>query len=448
MVDPILALLAYPVGLAVSNAIGKYIDYKWTQPRSHKNYLEGLSAQHSLRLEEIRRQHEQNIVQAYVNSELRINEQIILETLRASCSVQVTKAIKEMARTEENSPFYDGLEVTRDRLISLYQQTGLPIVLVAPFWDDTQPRESNDRGGYVDFRNAFSISYSRAAWHELAPRKDGYIKRPLYQTDRDVDYIYSVLSDVPTILIHGTIQGVHSPQQYVQRIHPHITFWNLLPDQQDGYTSLDLKFIPIQFPAGTGQQSNIAREIGEYSLKLQDQVGEYTAKAVGLLSSCYHLWKFHTRPNLQQFQLENEQELAALSFEIERLYDRLSVKHPELSGYFMTEKSTLIMEQEITRLQESKPSPRFWLMEKLGEMSKTLSLANRYVLEQNLPGDWSTCFALTNDKLSNEASKLSQDKFRILVIGNFNRGKSSVINALLGQSLLPVGVTATTTIPT
>ena len=36
----------------------------------------------------------------------------------------------------------------------------------------------------------------------------------------------------------------------------------------------------------------------------------------------------------------------------------------------------------------------------------------------------------------------------VLVIGDFNCGKSTVLNALLGKSLLPMGVTATTAIPT
>lgn len=53
------------------------------------------------------------------------------------------------------------------------------------------------------------------------------------------------------------------------------------------------------------------------------------------------------------------------------------------------------------------------------------------------------------DKLNFEIKKLRDAKFRFLVIGDFNRGKSSILNVLLGQeNLLPVGATATTAIPT
>jgi small GTP-binding protein len=40
--------------------------------------------------------------------------------------------------------------------------------------------------------------------------------------------------------------------------------------------------------------------------------------------------------------------------------------------------------------------------------------------------------------------KLEQDRFHLVVVGEFNHGKSSFVNALLGESALPVGVTPTT----
>jgi len=55
----------------------------------------------------------------------------------------------------------------------------------------------------------------------------------------------------------------------------------------------------------------------------------------------------------------------------------------------------------------------------------------------------------STDKLNFEIKKLRDAKFRFLVIGDFNRGKSSILNVLLEQEdLLPVGATATTAIPT
>jgi predicted GTPase len=40
--------------------------------------------------------------------------------------------------------------------------------------------------------------------------------------------------------------------------------------------------------------------------------------------------------------------------------------------------------------------------------------------------------------------KLDEDRFHLVVVGEFNHGKSSFVNALLGEAVLPVGVTPTT----
>ena len=53
------------------------------------------------------------------------------------------------------------------------------------------------------------------------------------------------------------------------------------------------------------------------------------------------------------------------------------------------------------------------------------------------------------DRLECETKRLGDDKFRFLIIVDFNRGKSSILNVLLGrEDLLPVGASATTAIPT
>src|ERR1700759_1015997 len=40
--------------------------------------------------------------------------------------------------------------------------------------------------------------------------------------------------------------------------------------------------------------------------------------------------------------------------------------------------------------------------------------------------------------------KLEEDRFHLVVVGEFNHGKSTFVNALLGEQVLPVGVTPTT----
>lgn len=257
-------------------------------------------------MKELEKQHEQSIIKAYRDSEIRVNEQQINEQIKSSYAVSTKEILRGYERDDANSPFYDGIEGTYKNLKALYERTRLPIVLVSPFWDYSRDRQSNDKGGYVDFRSAFNACYDRMPWHTLASKQDGYLKRPLYQTEHTINYLYSVLPDVPIILVHGTIQGVHSSDQHVQRIHPQITSWNLFPEQQDSYTNLDFKFFPLRLLTANSNSSDIHKEMGEYSLDLQDLVGNYLAKGIGLLSSFYHLYHFETRPNLQQFELGNE----------------------------------------------------------------------------------------------------------------------------------------------
>ena len=40
--------------------------------------------------------------------------------------------------------------------------------------------------------------------------------------------------------------------------------------------------------------------------------------------------------------------------------------------------------------------------------------------------------------------KLTEDRFHLVVVGEFNHGKTTFVNALLGENALPVGVTPTT----
>jgi len=50
-----------------------------------------------------------------------------------------------------------------------------------------------------------------------------------------------------------------------------------------------------------------------------------------------------------------------------------------------------------------------------------------------------------NDRVNRElVRKLKEDRFHLVVVGEFNHGKTSFVNALLGHHALPVGVTPTT----
>ena len=42
--------------------------------------------------------------------------------------------------------------------------------------------------------------------------------------------------------------------------------------------------------------------------------------------------------------------------------------------------------------------------------------------------------------------KLDEERFSLVVLGEFNHGKSTFVNALLGQPVLPTGITPTTAV--
>jgi ribosome biogenesis GTPase A len=51
-------------------------------------------------------------------------------------------------------------------------------------------------------------------------------------------------------------------------------------------------------------------------------------------------------------------------------------------------------------------------------------------------------------RLSRLRTRLDEGLLRVAVLGQFKRGKSTLLNALLGVPLLPTGVTPVTAIPT
>jgi len=51
---------------------------------------------------------------------------------------------------------------------------------------------------------------------------------------------------------------------------------------------------------------------------------------------------------------------------------------------------------------------------------------------------------LANDIRTTRIPKIESEKFHLVVLGEFNHGKSTFVNALLGQDILPTGITPTT----
>src|SRR5437016_7566367 len=51
---------------------------------------------------------------------------------------------------------------------------------------------------------------------------------------------------------------------------------------------------------------------------------------------------------------------------------------------------------------------------------------------------------LARDIRTTRIPKLEEERFHLVVLGEFNHGKSTFVNALLGEPVLPAGITPTT----
>ena len=89
---------------------------------------------------------------------------------------------------------------------------------------------------------------------------------------------------------------------------------------------------------------------------------------------------------------------------------------------------------------------RHGFADKLQETEKIIGDFENQAIVQGASGQLE--LSAVRKSLRNEIGKLKNGKFRFLIIGDFNRGKSTILNAFFEKSLLPMGVTATTAIPT
>lgn len=77
------------------------------------------------------------------------------------------------------------------------------------------------------------------------------------------------------------------------------------------------------------------------------------------------------------------------------------------------------------------------------------SLAPAQLAEaQRLIGELGADFLGVKQRLIELTDRLAQGRFRLAVLGQFKRGKSTLLNALLGEALLPAGVLPLTAVPT
>ena len=64
---------------------------------------------------------------------------------------------------------------------------------------------------------------------------------------------------------------------------------------------------------------------------------------------------------------------------------------------------------------------------------------------KNLYGE---AFVVLRQRLADLRRRLGEQRLHVAILGQFKRGKSTVLNALLGESLLPTAIVPVTAIPT
>ncbi len=247
-----------------------------------------------------------------------------LEQIRSQYSIQTAAINRSSIKWGENSPFLEPLEQNIQILKETYNNNQKPLVLIAPFWDDTRTHGTNDQGGFPDFRVAINAAWQQAKWFDGVIKCDGYIKRPLRYTDRDIAVITAELADIPVILIHGMVQAG-------QRVHPAITVWNILPNQANNSFQLELESFDVK-PKQTG------------SLEFQDYVAQYLSTIVGILSDAHQLLLTGKRPDLRRYVEDDTEKLKLLAAQFSFYYDLVCYQDPMNEHVYRLDNAQLLNE--------------------------------------------------------------------------------------------------------
>jgi hypothetical protein len=252
-----------------------------------------------------------------------------IEQIRHQYAVQTAVINRSWLKSEENSPFVEPTEQSINMLRAAYQSNmGKPLVVIAPFWDDTLSHKINNEGGFLDYRAAINAAWQRTQWFDNVIKCDGYLKRPLHQTDRDIAIISAELADIPVILLHGMVQGR-------QKVHPYITIWNLLPNQGNSYFNLALESFEIKKPNP------------ENRLEFQDYIAHYVATVVGILSDARQLFLTGKRPCLSRYAPKEAEKLKLLASQFGLYYDLICYEEPMQEQFYRLDQAVMLYECDL-----------------------------------------------------------------------------------------------------
>lgn len=224
--------------------------------------------------------------------------------LQGDVDLQNTIAEDLHRRFEDASPFLLPLRSVWPMLFSEYTEQGLPLLLIAPFWDETQANVANDAGG-AQFRVAMADALRDSPWGGNFNVLDGYFKRPLRQTDMDLRIINDALKDIPVAVVFGTLDQ--------HEIRAEIALWNILPGETPG------RRVYIR---GKGRMPRdvVIKDNREF----KQELGRDLAHAIGQVGAIHELFRSGSQPDVQSFATGDEvrdREVTARFEEYECLYD-------------------------------------------------------------------------------------------------------------------------------
>ncbi|MGL4377752.1 MAG: hypothetical protein ACRCT1_15035 [Microcoleaceae cyanobacterium] len=252
--------------------------------------------------------HVYRVDEIYHSAQIQQNLQAIihgynkeLEAIRSQNTVFIHKQtavinyqFRQLEQWERNHPLMKPLEETIHRIKETHKSSKRPVVLLAGFTDDTKSDQVNDAGGTINYRSANCIGFKRAKWLDVVVFKDGYFERPLRRSHYDLDSIYSCLSDIPVIIVHGVTQ-------LERRVYLEITHWGILPDSNGYYNEESI--ILYELPSLTPEN-----KIDEL-LKIQDQVAEAAVVSTAVLGDIYNLTQNYIRPSVTRYGIKDQEKL-------------------------------------------------------------------------------------------------------------------------------------------
>ncbi|MBL1202501.1 MAG: hypothetical protein FWK04_26400 [Nostoc sp. GBBB01] len=151
----------------------------------------------------------------------------------------------------------------------------------------------------------------------------------------------------------------------------------------------------------------------------------------------FHNRNFDSSYDDNELKLKFHQEL--LYFCIEYLQNTKNIQ--DTNAHLQRLQETIMNKKNIQATEL-----RCQFAEKLEKMSLTLTAAEENANKNNASG----ALGLTEyiEKLNLKKEKLQNGIFKFLILGDFNRGKSTILNVLLGEKVLPTNIKVCTAMPT